>query len=153
MKKILFLSGLFCVNSFFLFSVVHADCNYAEIEPVCGINGQTFTNSCEGWSDTSSWEILPAYEGQCVDLPPLPQSLETKIETIMLRILRKFKNTDMRFYMLTPKGQDFVMNALFPRLQKLISTEMKKDSPDLLRVAVFTKIASMIKYDFAIDGL
>lgn len=143
-------------------STTFASCMYEEIDPQCNIAGETYVNSCQGWSDTSSWSMPIAYVGTCKEVESLTETEKKKIFIVVDNFFKKkdFKGTlygfegntvDDSSSNLNPDGQKFVDEKLFPLIKKLINKEYKKNTPNVKNIAILNYIASVVKYDYYIS--
>lgn len=156
MKKIgisvLFLLGL---------NWVSADCMYQETDPVCSITWETFTNSCQGWSDTSSWSLPTTYEGTCNPTTELSQDEKTKVYEIMITFLqaKNYLEESWEWYILTGDSFwsqenswiDFVSKQFFPAIAEYIRSENAKSSPNTKAIAILNEASRVIGYDYYIE--
>lgn len=143
---------------FFISSWVSAMCLYEETDPVCSVSGETYTNSCQGWSDTSAWSIPKAYDGVCEETPELTDEQKEKIFSYMNSIYTKHNMKGILYWdestasadsmTLNLKGQKFLREQLFPAIAKLINTEREKETPDTQKIAILNYVASMVGYDY-----
>lgn len=162
MKKVI----LSWVLSLCMIGSSFADCFFEEIDPVCSISGYTYTSTCEGWSDTSSWSMPIAYSGECKTKSSISQEEKDKIFTIMDDFFTKHemkghiygivpsiypKPPQDSYNTLNPKWQKFIDEVLFPALQKYIQKEVIKKNPNNKNIAVLNYVASMIGYDYTIQ--
>ena len=148
MKKILWTVA---VVSTLLFTNVSASFMYVEIEPVCSITGETYTSQSAWKSDTSSWSIPTAYEGECLDTVELSDDSKKRIYEISSDFFKKYSNenrSNADWISLNTTGQKIVNERLFPKIQTLISDEMKKENPHMKTVAVLNYFAKTIWYDY-----
>lgn len=147
-KTIIYLTVLL-----FLTSSVHGMCLYEETDPVCAITGETFTHSCAGWSDTSSWHIPTAYEWKCHATPELTEKQKDAIYTIVDSFFTSHDMIDTSRWSYRPlkmEGQGFVKFKLFPKITEIISEEIKKEEPNYTRIAFYNYLAQTIGYDYEI---
>jgi hypothetical protein len=149
MKKIILsLSALFLIITT---SSVHADCMYEELEPSCNILWNTITSSCQGWSDTSSWDIPTAYQGECKATETINEASKEIISDFLYELLSK-KNyitseTDT-YYRLSNEWQEYIQNKLFSAVHSVISKEIKKSSPNYKNIAILNHLVSLVWYDY-----
>lgn len=143
---------------FTLSANVSAMCLYEEIDPICSISGETYTNTCQGWSDTSSWSIPKAYDGVCEETPELTDAQKEKVFNFMNEF---FTRHDMKGILygdvstasndsmtLNLKGQKFLREKLFPAIGEFIVEEREKQKPNTNKIAVLNYVASIIGYDY-----
>jgi hypothetical protein len=153
MKKSIILLSLFFSLFFSLFSIsrVHADCMYQELEPSCNILWNTITSSCQGWSDTSSWYIPTAYQGECKETVTLDENTKEIISDYLYNLSSKkgyiTSETD-EYYRISSNWQEHIQNWLFPVIYQIISKEIKKSSPDLKKIAILNHFVSLVWYDY-----
>jgi hypothetical protein len=149
MKKSIILLSLFF--SFFSISWVHADCLYEELEPSCNILWNTITSSCQGWSDTSSWSIPTAYQGECKETLSLDEDTKEIISDYLYNLSSNkgyiTSETD-DYYRISSDWQDHIQYGLFPVIQLMISKEIKKSSPDFKKIAILNHFVSLVGYDY-----
>lgn len=145
----------------FGFNSVSADCMYQEIDPVCSVTWQTFTNSCEGLSDTSSWSLPKAYDGTCNTTLELTNLQKEKIHDIMVTFLdsKEYLEKRWEWYVLTwdshwwgeLSGIDFISNSFFPAVANYIAKENMKLQPNIEAIAIFNEASKLIWYDWYIE--
>lgn len=149
MKKIITFSAI--LFSGFFISWVHADCLYQELEPSCNILWETITSSCQGWSDTSSWSIPRAYQGECKGTVSLDENTKEIISDYMYNLLSKKEyitsETD-EYYRISSDWQEHIQNGLFHVVQLMISKEITKSSPDFKKIAILNHFVSLVWYDY-----
>lgn len=135
----------------------NASCLFQEKDPVCSVAGETYTNSCQWWSDTSSWSMPVAYEGTCQETEELNEVEKEAIYNILNEFfkLKDYKwelytseNVDDNSDTLNTDGQDFVRNKLFPAIKKYIVAELEKDTPNTRWIAILNYAASTVWYDY-----
>lgn len=149
MKKIITFSAI--LFSGFCISWVHADCLYEELEPSCNILWETITSSCQGWSDTSSWSIPRAYQGECKETVSLDENTKEIISDYMYNLLSKKEyitsETD-EYYRISSDWQEHIQNGLFHVIQLIISKEIEKPSPNFKKIAILNYFVSLVWYDY-----
>jgi hypothetical protein len=144
------------------FISVNADCFYQEIDPpICSISGETYTSSCQGWSDTSSWAIPKAYNGSCNVVAELSDAEKDAIHNIVLSYLGKkgyleekgdgYVLTGDSFMGETGTGIDFVKNKFFPAIAKFIAKENAKTEANTKIIAILNEAVKVIGYDWYIE--
>lgn len=154
MKNII--SGI--VISMFLISLGNASFMYKEIDPVCSLTGTTHTYFPGEISDTSSWSIPVAYQGECDDISELTQTQKEKVYEIMLKFYEdkdfiwSLYGDDFSFSgsenTLNPNGQNYVNKKLFPALIEYINKERNKINPNTKNIAIIHYVASIVGYDY-----
>lgn len=149
MKKFIILLSFFF--SLFSTSSVHADCMYEELEPSCNILWNTITSSCQGWSDTSSWDIPTAYQGECKATETINEASKEIISDFLYKLLSKkdyiISETDT-YYRLSNEWQEYIQNKLFSAVHSVISKEIKKSSPNYKNIAILNHLVSLVWYDY-----
>lgn len=136
-----------------LISWVKADCLPAEDIIRCSIWWETYTSTCSGWSDTSSWYMPIAYQGECKNTETLDEKSKTIISDFLYKSFTKkgyIESETDTYYTLTDKGEEYIQNALFPVIQSIITKEIKKSSPDNKKIAILNHFASLVGYDYYI---
>lgn len=149
MKNKILISAL--VLSLIWVSGVSARCMYQETEPKCSISGTTQTSSCAEWSDTSTWQIPVAYEGSCKTTVTLNAKTQKAISNIMYKYLDKkdfIESETDEHYTITNTGKKYIQDALFPAIQKLITQEIKKTSPNHTKIAIYNHLVQLVWYDY-----
>ena len=149
MKKIF----TFLVFFFMSFQGMYAMCLYEETDPVCAITGKTFRSTCEWWSDTSSWSIPTAYDGECHQTPELSIQQKDAVYTVVENFFESHDMIDTSRWSYRPlnrEGQDFVRLKLFPKITEIIAEEIEKKSPNYTRIAFYNYLAQTIGYDYEI---
>ena len=139
------------IGSFITISWVSADCFYQKLEPTCSIWGQTYTSSCAGWSDTSTWSIPVAYDGECQTTKILSLKTKNAISDILYNNLLKkdyVKTETEENYTLTNDWEKYIQKYLFPAIQKLIAQEIKETSPNHTKIAIFNSLVDLVGYDY-----
>ncbi|MDA9129269.1 hypothetical protein N9J72_02210 [Candidatus Gracilibacteria bacterium] len=142
-----------------LVSQTSASFMYQEIDPICSLTGTTHTSFPGEISDTSSWNIPTAYEGECDMTPELSESEEEKIFQIMNDF---FRNNDLygelytedvnsQSQVLNTTGQDFVQNVFFPNVSNYINAERAKVNPNTKNIAVLNYAVKTIGYDYFVS--
>lgn len=138
-----------------------ADCFYQETEPRCAITGETYTSTCDGWSDTSSWSIPDAYPGVCDDTPDLSEYHKGRIVASMDAYFRKFmyygpmyeSKFDVTSKNLNLKGQAFVRDKFFPALKvAILEARSMDDLQSPYTIAMLNYGAKVIGYDYYISA-
>lgn len=150
MKKII-LTGTIVLASILSISSANADCMYQETAAQCSISGQTYTSSCAGWSDTSSWSIPVAYQWECQNKATLNDTMQNAIWDILYKYLDKkeyISSQTNEYYSITREWQKYIQNQLFPAIQKLITQEIKKTSPNHKKIAIYNHLVSLVGYDY-----
>lgn len=144
MKKII-LAGL-CMLA--ITGSVWASFLYQEIDPICSISGTTHTSFPWEISDTSSWEIPKAYDGECDGVSTLDISDQLKIYSIVINYLdtNNYLESISSGYTVNMKGRDYLQDGFFPAVQKYIASnrDRKRD------IAILNHAVSMIGYDYFI---
>lgn len=51
---------------------------------------------------------------------------------------------------LNSTGQKFITQVYFPKIQKIISQEIKKENPDMMKIAKLNYAAYIIQYDYEV---
>lgn len=160
MKKIIALCALVWVFT----GQVSASFLYQETDPYCSLTGTTHTSIPGEISDTSSWNIPTAYEGECDEIPELSFSEKEKIYQVMHSFFESqwyygslYGNPDDlengikafgREGTLNPLGQDFVNKKLFPVVSEFITQERAKNNPNLKNIAILNYAVKTIGYDY-----
>lgn len=150
MKKIL--SGV--LISFIFFSSSFADCFYEEIEPECSTSWETYTSSCEWWSDTSSWYIPIAYKGKCDSTFDISDTTKEEVYEIMENFFYEkwyFKWNTEYPNNLNEDGIYFVNEKFFPAVISYINTERTKSLPNLKGIAILNYAVKTIWYDYYVS--
>jgi len=151
MKKILgsiLIVGVLFINS------TNASFMYDKIEPVCWINGETFTSSSAWKSDTSSWKILIAYSGKCKETVKLSKKYKAQIYKIVSNYFSKkywITNWDSNWISINSDWKNMIQNKLFPKIKQIISEEIKKEKPNFRKIAVLNYLVKTIWYDYYIS--
>lgn len=130
------------------------------IPPECLINGVTINYTGYNQSDTSSWAMPKAYDGNCIEAPELFQSEKEKIYVTIydffidknyiqssyggwvVGLTREYSNQ------INQKWQDFIMRAYFPFITKYIQTEIQQENPNYKNIAILNYTAYIIGYDY-----
>ncbi len=149
MKKILSVIAFICINL-----SVSADFMYQEIDPICSISGTTHTSFPGEISDTSSWSIPKAYDGECVETPVLKVAEKELIGAKMVSLFERkgfIKSSNGDTHTLTTEWQELTQNNFFPAVQKYIAREMEKQDPRLRNIAILNYAVSVIGYDYFIN--
>ncbi len=140
------------------YSGVSAKFLYEEIDPVCSITGETYTVSAAWKSDTSSWSIPYAYDGECQQTESLSVQEKNRIYDIMTEFFEKNDfyrgwNTGEPFFdeALNNSGRKYIDTYFFPAVQTYISKAKKNNSADSLQVAIMNYAASIVGYDYYIS--
>lgn len=146
MKKIL-IAGLWVVLMVGTASI-HADFMYQEIDPICSISGTTHTSFPWEISDTSSWSIPKAYDGECDENPGIGPDDTKRVYTIMIDYFtaKEYLEPVSRWYNVTTEGRIFIKDTFFPAIQEYISENRENEKA----VAILNSAVSMIKYDYYI---
>ena len=150
MKKII-LSGSILLTVLFATKWVSADCFYQETAPECSISGQTYTSSCAGWSDTSSWSIPVAYQWTCTATPSLTQTEQTVVASILYKYLdnKDYITSETEAnYTLSSEWKKYLQDSLFPAIQSLIAKEILKTDPNHKKIAIFNHLVTLVGYDY-----
>lgn len=129
---------------------------YQEIDPICSISGTTHTSFPWEISDTSSWSIPKAYDGECIPTEDLSSLEKRKIYTIMIDFLKERYYLDDNVnsgYVVNMEGREFLEDRFFPRIQKFIWDEVKSSEPNLKHIAILNYAVSLIGYDYFIDSM
>ena len=138
---------------FFLTPSLQAMCLYEEMDPVCAITGETFTHSCAGWSDTSAWHILTAYEGKCKTTQEISKLQKDSIYSFMDSFYTKHDMYDtkrVQYNALNTEGIKFTQFKLFPKIQEIISIEIQKSDPNFQKIASLNYVVQVIWYDYEV---
>lgn len=133
---------------------MHAMCLYEETDAVCAITGKTFRSTCEGWSDTSSWSIPIAYDGECHQTPELSTLQKDAVYAIAEDFFQSHDMIDTSRWSYRPlnrEGQNFVKLKLFPKITEIISEEIEKEKPNYKRISFYNYLAQTIGYDYEIS--
>ena len=160
MNKII--TGLLLVGLFI--GQASASFIYQEIDPICSISGTTHTSSPGEISDTSSWNIPTAYEGECDETTVLTQEEKDNIYEIMNTFFESkgyywslYGNEDdlengISAYAtdstLGVEGQRFMQNNFFPAVIQYISQERNKPEISTKNIAVLNYAVKTIWYDY-----
>ncbi len=158
MKKILFsLVILLSVNTTFAKFAVD------EIPPQCLINGITITTTGNYVSDTSSWQIPAAYEGNCREVSELSEKQKEAVYTKFFnyfsqkkylntpRIIDLWDWTTKEFISMNEQGRKFINDTYFPVLKKAILAEIAKQNPNDKRIALYQYAVQIIGYDYELQ--
>lgn len=138
---------------------VWASFMYQEIDPICSISGTTHTSFPGEISDTSSWSIPTAYQGECIDTPELSESEQNRINNVMVKYFNDKDFTGPVYGnewgygwedSLNPAGQKFVNEVFFPVIVKYIQNEVTRTNPNLRNIAVLNQAVMTIWYDYFI---
>ncbi|MCP4523336.1 MAG: hypothetical protein GY828_03890 [Candidatus Gracilibacteria bacterium] len=138
----------------FLFINVHADFMSKEIDPICSISGKTHTSFPGEISDTSSWSIPKAYDGECIKVPVLKIA---KKKILTTKVLQMFEDRNLlethilEGYTLTSEGEKFAQDIFFPAVAKYIAREIKKSSPNKKAISILNYAVSIIGYDYFLN--
>lgn len=131
-----------------MLSVTNASFVYEEIDPICSISGTTHTSFPGEISDTSSWSIPKAYDGECDEAEGLSPDDKKRIYAIVIEYLdeRGYLIEVSNGYTLSSEGQDYLQNTFFTEVQDYIpeNRDIKRD------VAILNDAVSMIGYDYFI---
>lgn len=145
-----------------LISQMSASFMYQEIDPICSITGTTHTSFPWEISDTSSWSMPKAYDGECDETPDLSNDEKSRIFIIMKEFFEK-KDLTWPVYgwnqensyggndSLNPDGQDYVNDKLFPAIISYINRERAKSSPNTKNIAILNYAAKTVGYDYFIS--
>jgi len=151
MKKIFL---ILCLSIFS--SGVDASFLYQEIDPICSISGTTHTSFPWEVSDTSSWNIPKAYDWECLETEKISWAEKRKIYTIMIDFLENNYYLDENVnsgFVVNQEWRKFLQDRFFPRVQRFISQEVEKISPNMKQVAILNYAVSIIGYDYFIDDM
>jgi len=151
MRKIIV---IFILSTFWVW--VNASFLYQEIDPICSISGTTHTSFPGEVSDTSSWNIPKAYDGECLATEEISSAEKRRIYTIMIRFLenRYYLGDNMNTgFVLNQEWRAFIQDRFFPHIQKFISQEVAKTETNMKQVATLNYAVSIIGYDYFIDSM
>ena len=131
-----------------------------DIEPECHINGLVCKTTGCLVSDTSSWRVPVAYQGECRQTPNLSDSEKENIYNTLYNFFNNSRYTESKLggwvtgltleysENLNKKWEDFVKNKYFPYIQKQVSKEIQKDSPNYQKISILNYAAHIIGYDY-----
>ena len=149
-----------CIALMLLTSSLQADFMYEEIDPICSISWTTHTSFPGEISDTSSWYIPKAYDGECIETPEISQNEKDRIYEIMTNFFEKKDlmnqpgNTDDYYNnenALNQVGREFMMNTFFPAVVSFIADKESKNQADSKDVAILNYAVKIIWYDYFIS--
>ena len=158
MKKLLTLT-LFAAT----ITSASASCMYEKTDPICSIWGKTYSDTCQWWSDTSSWSIPKAYNGTCNTTPELTKTEKDRVYDIIINHLESkdylkvsyswegYTLTGDSFWTQDKDGIYFISKLLFPAIAKSIATENNKTIPNTKKIAVLNEVVNLIWYDWYIE--
>lgn len=131
-----------------MFWVINADFMYQEIDPICSISGTTHTSFPWEISDTSSWNIPKAYDGECDQTPMLSPDEKKRIYAIVIEYLnsRAYLIEATNWYTLSTEGEIYLQDIFFREVQEYIpkNRDTKRD------IAILNNAVKMIGYDYFI---
>ncbi len=134
-------------------SWVSASFMYQEIDPICSITGTTHTSFPWEISDTSSWNIPTAYDGECLEYEIISDSEKDRIFMAVSWYLNEkgYVDTQRDFANINAKGRVFIQETYFPALQMFIQREVQKSEPNLRHLAIISYAAKIIGYDYTLS--